>query len=475
MSNSIVCSKESVLDSKILLARDWSSIMEWSVDTIPKITQDWTDFSVTDSGILWVNAMSYLYDQTHYTLDEKYLNNISRYSKSIRNLIDMCNLMGIEVPGLVSSITELDISLNSAENVDLPKGTRFEVYDSVSGSSIYLNSIKSVTLARGSNKVLCIEGSPVSQYLSLEDFDSKNRYYFEDTQLSLNSLEVSYLRDEWEKDSDAFLSTKEVPSYSVHRSSDGRTLLKISPKARETVTEGNFMLVTYTQSAGFNGNISKSSEVQFVDSSIRDKAGKLAQSLITITVTSSSGGTDSLEIEDVRKLLGQKSNATETLVNETDYKNIPQYVDHLYHVVARPDSSGVMQVYYEPESDYPNVEELESYLLEYIEKRVPLFMEFEVDRIKTHPFSLKIQVYLNRNEINTEGIEFEIRSYLKKEYSRKNQSPGSSLVRSQLSSRLETISRAISHIIIPEPILDIDSDWNELFDLTFVNIEFYKA
>ncbi|AMM44853.1 baseplate J family protein [Bacillus phage SP-15] len=472
--SSIACSKSSILDSKVLLCRDWSSIMEWSVNKIPKITQEWTDFTITDAGILWVNAMSYLYDHTHYMLDRKYINNISRYSKSIRNLIDMCNLMGMDVSGRTASLTELLVDLDSNMNVPLAKGTQLEVYDENSGRSIYLNTIKDYELARGPyNRILCIEGVPQSLKLSMANFDDKNRFYLTEPTIALNSIEIKFEDDWWEKDSDAFLSTLEDPSYSVHRSSDGRIMLKISPKARLTVGTGTIE-VHYTLSEASQGNLSKSSNVTFMKKQ-RDVTGKVIDnSSIKVSVISSGGGAEPAGLEDIRKFLGEQSNATETLVNDTDYANIPKYVSNLYHVTARS-VNGQMEVYYEPDENYPNVQEVESNLYKYVEKRVPLFTKFNINRIKVRPFTLRLEVYLNRNEIRTDYIEDEIRSYLSKEYAKKNQPPGSTLIRSQLATRLAALSPVISHIMIPEPIIDIECDWNQMFDLSYIIINFQKV
>lgn len=449
--------------------------MEWSVNKIPKLTQEWTDFTITDAGIIWVNAMSTLYDNTHYMLDRKYMNNIARYSKSVRNLIDMCNLMGMEVSGLTASLTELSVEIETDMNVKLPKATRLEVYDATSGKSIYLNTIKEYELVRGMpNRIICIEGAPVSETVYMADFDEKNRYYLDKGQIALNSVEVMVNGLYWEKEPDAFLSNSKNPSYSVHRSSSGKIMIKVSPRGRAVLGENGSFTLKYTNSEGSGGNIAKSSDVKLMNNKFKDIGGKLVEDKIKFKVLTSGGGDEEMGLEDIRKFLGEQSNATETLVNDTDYANIPKYVPNLYQVTANS-IGNVMQVFYEPDENYPNLEEIEANLKSYVAKRVPIFTKFEINRMKVRPFTLKLVVYLNRNEIRTDYIEEDIKKYLKREYSKKNQVPGDILIRSQLAARLSALSPVISHINIPEPIIDIQCDWNQIFDLSYIIVEFQKV
>lgn len=471
------CGESSILDSEVLLCRDWSSILEWSIDKIPKITKNWTDFNITDPGILWTSAMANLYDYTHYMLDQKYVNNIARYSQSTRNLIDMCNTMGLEVSGLNASMTELLVDLNHGNNVDLPKGTSLEVYDEASGRTIYLSTTRDHTLSRGPyNRIICIEGESESIAVDRYQIDSLNRYYFNEPRIALNSIEVGSKGELWEIDPDAFLSTSDGPTYSVHRTSDGRVMVKISPLARRLIDEGEEVVeINYTLSQGSEGILGTNSEVNFTNHLTDRTYNRVNPDRVTISVVNSGGGVEPTGLEDIRKYLGQESSSTETLVNEDDYSNIPNYVDNLYHVVARSDTNGVIQVYYEPDEDYPNLEELELELYKYIEKRVLLFTKFELNRVLERPISLVMDVYLNRNVLNTERIETSIREYLTTEYSKSNQSPGTPLLRSQLSSRLAAIDPLISHIIINEPVIDIQSEWNQMFDISRIGISFRKV
>lgn len=61
-------------DSNYNLCRDYSSFIKWSLDKISKISDNWTDYSVTEPDTLMLSSISMIHDYTQYIIDQMYLN-----------------------------------------------------------------------------------------------------------------------------------------------------------------------------------------------------------------------------------------------------------------------------------------------------------------------------------------------------------------------------------------------------------------
>ena len=80
---------------KVTVARDYSGFVEWGVSNIPNWTKQWSDYTITDPGILILNADAFLYDQLNFRIDNMYIDNILRFSRSREQLFYMAELVGL--------------------------------------------------------------------------------------------------------------------------------------------------------------------------------------------------------------------------------------------------------------------------------------------------------------------------------------------------------------------------------------------
>jgi len=468
-----------VVDSKLLLSRDYSSLMEWSVAKIPKLTKDWTDFSITSPDMIWLSAACYAYDMLNYALDKKFLDNQIRFSRNLNNVLNMCNLRGVVIPGVQTSTIVLNINLHGSElhlddTVSLPKGSTFEVFDANTLKNLVLNVTEDYSICLGDNKVTCLEGIKKSLSLSTIDFTIVGTYIIQIESMGLNSTSLRFGNDYIRKVNDAFLITDNVPSYSVHVNENNHTLLKLTP-GFVALVGGRDIILDYVVSSGTLGNISISSNVvptfKFVDDYNVD-----VNSSIAISVHSCGGGVDAYGLEDARSLLGTTSADVETLVINSDYVDEVKKLDHIYGCAVKSDGSN-KSIYFiagEDIADYGvTLEMLAQNIHDVLIDKVPAFTEIDVQPIIVRPVSIRLKIFLNRNELDRTGLSGKTYDLiLNTMFSRSTITPGMEFTRTVIASSVESLSYSISHVLIEYPPADIQCSWNEIIKVDSLVVTF---
>jgi hypothetical protein len=472
---------DKIVDSKLLLARDYSSLMEWSIDTIPKITKDWTDLSITSPETIWLSAACYSYDVLNYVLDRKFLNNNIRYSRSMSNLINMCILNGLEVSGSNSSNVFLNIhynpnNKNMGSYINIVKGSYFNVFDVSNSRDLLLVSKNDYILNVGENIVECFEGESSYIELFLDDFTSRGTHVLDDKNIGHNTFEVSLLGNVWRRVSDAFLVVDSVPSYSVHIYKDGYTVLKLVPGFGDIIG-GNKLGVSYVITNGSKGNIGISSKIE-PKFEIINSLGNDAKEFIDIKVLRSGGGNDLPSVEDVRGLLGVTSSEVKTLTIENDYKDAVREVEYVYNCVVR-DINNIKEIYYVADKSIGlyGISDviLRDRINEVLSKRVVAFTKYEIYPVLIRPLVISLRVLLSRNLMDVESLENRIRQRVLDIYDRKVIIPGVEFNRNSIIGVVEDLSSAISGVVVEYPTSDIYTIWNEIVEIDNISVVFERG
>lgn len=474
MSNKIV-------DSKILLARDYSSLMEWAINTIPKITNDWTDFTIIAPEMIWLSSACYSYDILNYTLDRKYLNNQIRFSRSFDNLLNMCTLNGVSVTGYNSSKILLNLNFDSTglpidDTIFLPKGSEFSIFDSATLKSINLVLDEDTTIEFGDNLLTCHEGTYDDDVLTISNFTSKGTYILDVENIAHNTFSLVVDGSEWRKVDDAFLITDNIPSYSIHVHSNNHTLLKLCV-GYDLLIGANPITISYLITTGFEGNVGTSSEVE-AKFTLIDSYGSKVKDKVTLSVLSSSGGEDALDLAGVRSLLGTTSSDVVTLVTNDDYKNIITQVEYVYNSEVK-DGVDRKLIYYiadENIGDYGITDgDITNSIDTLIAENVPVFTEYSIYPITIRPVTLKFKVFLSRNELDITGLETKILDYINDKFSREKAFGGMELNRTEISLAIEDMSPSVSYVLFEYPLADIYCNWYEIVSIDNIEISFERG
>lgn len=452
--------KEPIVDANLQLARDYPSIITWSMNKIPSLTEDWNDFTITDPGVLLISSISYLFDNLNYTLDKNLMNNILRYSKSFDSLLRMASMLGVEVPSAESSLTILKVS-SLTGGITLPKDSIFKVKIRGLDREIFLNLTEEVELQVGDNTVSCIEGKKVEKVLDYDDFDLHNGILIEEENIAKNSFRLK-TTVEWEEVDEAVLTIKESPSFSVNTTFGNKLYLKMCPGAQDYVPLSGIE-VSYLVSSGKLGNLRKGLTDIVLE----------GHSELAIEVLESFGGSDRLDARSLRNTIEQNSNQVFTLVNDRDFERLGREINEVYRIVSRL-SGGVREVYYQHNTLFSN-QEVEDLLYNRIEDRVIAKTGLVLSEVNTRPISVSLSLHIKLNVSTSTELENEIKGVVEAEFSRANQFPGFRFNRIRLATRINDLYDFIDFVDVASPRSNIDADWNEIFELEEVNINFIRT
>ena len=294
---------ESDLGKDSLLARDYSSIVNYGLKKISQWSPEWTDFTITDPGVLYVSAIAYLFDHLNYQLDEKYLNSILRYSYILDELYGIADFNGIELDGTRSARAVVDVTVSgniTRHSVYIPRFTEFIIVDNQTQEMQTFTTLQDASIKNYNGKFLGVEGD--LHFVSNKDDNGTlvpikyKDFYYENAlgekihnQIKLpsfgidgspflidqDSIMVEVMRgneviisyDVMKKVRDIatqFMTSKtmkEDRSFSVNFQ-DGSIFVKISPVLARVLNPDDTILVYFVKSNGDNQSVSENSHVE---------------------------------------------------------------------------------------------------------------------------------------------------------------------------------------------------------------------
>ncbi len=492
---------EGIVDEKLTVCRDYSAILEWSVEKSQELSSDeWTDYTITDPGVIALSMISYLFDHVNYEIDALFLNNLIRYTKSYDILMLMASFMGIEVPFVETSEAKIRIfTVDGSNGISLPANYRFRVRDRSIGRDLLYNIRDSVVSGSNSVEVNCIEGeydSVVLDPFNNSQMDSYNRSFFPNVNTAGNIVWVSSFHSDnpnvktsWVKTDNAFLAVKDLMQFSIHRQGSDRVYLRFIPGVLGELTSMNhnrFLIEMYSSSGSLGrpgvGSILLPHDPVIV-------SGNDVTSNIQAEVLSSWGGRNSLSLEELRRFIGSRGNEVFSNVTNDDYKRISSIDSRILKTVASPISGEAISIYYLTDQHY-SVEvrnEIEEKIENHLEGRMPLFTSLPSskgytlnyidsgDFIKVNPSNqIIMEVYLKNNEVDTEAISLIINNYIDRVYDRSMVEFGVNFRRFILRREIESLHESISHVFITNPSDDVQVPWNRVLGKPSTSIS-YKS
>lgn len=468
----------SILGKEVTLCRDYASIIDWSVKQIQKWTSQWTDYSITDPGILFVNANAYMYDYINYALDDMYYNNVLRYTKSMESLHYMAQFVGLELEGRQASTAKVKISNPLKFDFVLPKDFTFVVEDSATGERIYFNLLNEETVRHETFIYAeAIEGEQFAINTTFGAFDKHFSFAIPRTDIGMNTLRVTAQVDgfpvELRRTKDAFLNTYNELAFSAHHLHNG-VLIKFPPGARDFLTDSSVIQIIYGVSKGAGSNIGEATASP-LDPVI---LGSLeVQSKLGFTILSASGGKDPADLEATRIYIGNNTWRVDTLFNNDDFNRLAteKFKDEIIRFVFLQEKGSEEAVLrYLPYEDFPE-EEKESLVNRVSAEVKPLLFgatRLYVREMGYYYLTLQFNITLKTNSSDTSEIEEKIRKTMEDYFDRRTQEPEMTLHRSRLASILETNIPEISYASCVSPSSDIPLNPDEIFFLRNVSCKF---
>ena len=202
-----------------------------------------------------------MYDMINFVLDEAYMNNILRYTKSKESLYFMSLLVGLELPSYVASEARVKIENPFKISIQIPEDYPIYVRDKSTGEEVWFYAKEATYIpSEAYNYVNMLEGKRTAVNTTFGNFDEHFQFILPVINVASNAVFV-WVRpseaDPWqklEKISDAFLSVKNGLCYSVHAGYNN-TYIKLPPGSGHVLTENSEVKIIYGVTAGSGANL----------------------------------------------------------------------------------------------------------------------------------------------------------------------------------------------------------------------------
>ena len=372
---------ENYLSNLSYINKDFESLWNEILETVPKLTNKWlpSEANESDPLVVLLKELAIIADKLNYNIDKNILELFPATLTQLRSAYNVYESLGYTPDWYVSATTGITITYTgmvggerisdgtSTASIIIPKWTQVSDEE---GEIIYtlMEDVKdingkgvipgtpgkfSVRAMQGTLNDLIINGS---NQITITNLDAQNRLYFNETNIAQNGIIISNFSDFSDYNYEQFAgdSITENNNYeyynkwrrveNLNQYTAGNKIYKLGI---DSVTNnvyiqfpddignliGNGIYIKYILSNGSEGNIGKNDITQFInigndvftnESSKRDEetATTLQATDFVVTNTKSAqNGVDPLDIEEMRREFNKTVGIFNTLVTLRDYEN----------------------------------------------------------------------------------------------------------------------------------------------------------
>lgn len=112
-----------LLDSNTFLLRDYAGYIKNTTDKLPNLTTKWTDFSISEPDVIFLNNIAYTNDLISYVIDYRYELTSVKYTQNQDFLNSICALTGSSVPFYRETYKIVINNKSLVNSLFIPKGT----------------------------------------------------------------------------------------------------------------------------------------------------------------------------------------------------------------------------------------------------------------------------------------------------------------------------------------------------------------
>ena len=523
---------KSILDKSVTLARDYGSLLFYFKSKIEEWAPGWTDWGITDPGILFTNADAFSYDMCNYMLDQAYLNNILRFTRDPEILYFMSLFAGVELPSYKASTGEVQIVNNSNGAVTIPPDFPMLIKDKATNDEVWFyttNKAPYMILKKFSGTLPIIEGKRTALNLRLSDFNQDQTVALTGNQIGENTFKVfidfnndgtfwdfdgehytatgpdnkihvfsrepdktiytnikkhTHIASQIQQVKDAFISTSEDIVFSVHPAYEC-IKVKLSPglkrflqvtQGRDDVSDTLIRIIYGTVKGAQGGNIGE----VYAECPL-EKTASTPWHELTYRILGTSGAQDPLSHSDNRITIGNETWRVKTLVREKDYDNLcgkgKEFPELVRLVYKQDKGSNDVHIWAVPKQrlsammgdDRSDIlRRLKEYCVPYLIGGDVIYVDF------TNDFSIviQLQVKLKGNSSNTNDIEAQIKSITESYLDRTVQPKNFRFRRSELLGKIEAQIGEVEYAAMISPSTDLVAKDNEIIDLLSISVNF---
>lgn len=368
---------ENYLSNLSYINKDFESLWNEILETVPKLTNKWlpSEANESDPLVVLLKELAIFADKLNYNIDKNILERFPATLTQLRSAYDVYESLGYTPDWYVSAVTSITITYGgmvngarlegNASTITIPLFTQVSDDD----SEIIYTLLESIDVTQGTPKnytVAAIEGTMNdfeingTTQITYNNLDSQNRLFFTQTNIAQNGIIISNYSDFSDYSYEQLNSSggNDDPNYedlnkwrrveNLNQYTSGNRIYKLGI---DTVTNnvyiqfpddicnliGDGIYIKYVISNGSEGNIGRGDITQFMNvtsfsgtaTSSDIEVPTLATSDFVVTNTKSTqNGADPLDIEEMREQFNRTVGVFNTLVTVRDYENyIYEYTD----------------------------------------------------------------------------------------------------------------------------------------------------
>ena len=370
---------ENYLSNLSYINKDFPSLWNEILETIPKLTNKWlpSQANGSDPLIVLLKELAIIADKLNYNIDKNILELFPATLTQLRSAYNVYESLGYTPDWYVSATTgititytgmvngeRLDSSITNPETITIPKWTQVSDED---GEIIYtiMEGIPNITPGIPEKfSVLAMQGTlndfeiNGSTQITINNLDSQNRIYFNENNIAQNGIIISNFSDfsDYNYAQMAGTTLNEEDTYEYYNKWRRVTNLnqylagnRIYKLGIDSVTNnvyiqfpddignliGDGLYIKYILSDGEEGNVGKNdltqiiNEVGFTNENSTDEITLLPSDFVVTNRKSSQNGVNPLDIDEMRREFNRTIGVFETLVTLRDYENyIYEYEDN---------------------------------------------------------------------------------------------------------------------------------------------------
>lgn len=449
--------------------RDIVSIRKELINTIPKLTDKWTDFNESDLGITLIELMAGVQDMQNFYLDTQAFETYLDTAVQDKNVRALLRSMNYRIPLAKSSECKVRIVFVNNDNreITIPKYSSF----TSSINSSVVNFVAKETITKSGSfdyiDIPVMEGIARTVSWSKDDLksnknvdgDVSRRIYLGYKNVSDGSVEIVQHGNIWKECDDALLKYEGGRWYSVHVDSDGQVYVLMSVNFLQLVEEGESLDINFVTTNGINGIIDMDT-IDTINMNLQD-VQRIYNTTKSYDASDSPSSADLqnmkvlarrnavtmdryITLEDFETAVYEQSYVFQAVVKDwkySDYVNEP-YVVKVWAVNTLGESLGEL-----------TREKLKKELM----SKAIADVTVQVLEVESVDFNIDVDVVLSvDNETAKERLRTEIISFLNTTYRAENMSFGENISYSLMTSRIKAYSPYIKDVVVRTPSKDIE-------------------
>lgn len=352
---------ENYLSNLSYINKDFNSLWNEILETVPKLTDKWMPSEANESDPLLVllKELAIFADKNNYNIDKNILERFPATLTQLRSAYNVYDDLGYTPDWYISATTPITITFNNTNSTDKTDSTdktknppvggnnlplRFKMVSDDKSSIVYtlLQDFVVNTGSTTTHQIFAMEGkvndltvNGKSQLTSL-NLDSQNKIYFTQTNIAQNGILISTYNDfsdvSYDEKQNILTGTwkrvdnlNQWPSGSyVYKlgvnSVTGSVYIQFPEDIGRLIGDGIY--IKYLLSSGEQGNMGKGTISKFLNTfnslsgyTVSDESFTLFNSQVV------QNGRNPLDIEDMRKQFNKVVGVFDTLVTLRDYEN----------------------------------------------------------------------------------------------------------------------------------------------------------